>query len=124
MLCIEETPLMLALTNHSREITIMMIKYAVDIRSLPQNTTQKVLTDYKTLNEYQKEFGHISCILRIIYTAGAQITKDIYKKFKNHLPEFIQDDYRPRSEGDNVLGSVRPSVCPYVRLSVSQHSHG
>ncbi len=27
--------------------------------------------------------------------------------------------YRPRSEGDNVLGSVRPSVCP----SVCGHSH-
>ncbi len=31
-------------------------------------------------------------------------------------------DYRPRSEGDNALGSVRPSVrpsvCPSVRLSV------
>ncbi len=29
------------------------------------------------------------------------------------------NDYRPRSEGDNVLGSVRPSVRPSVRLSVS-----
>ncbi len=26
--------------------------------------------------------------------------------------------YRPRSEGDNVLGSVRPSVRPSVRLDV------
>ncbi len=26
--------------------------------------------------------------------------------------------YRPRSEGDNVLGSVRPSVRQSVRLSV------
>ena len=25
--------------------------------------------------------------------------------------------YRPRSEGDNVLGSVRPSVHPSVRVS-------
>ena len=24
----------------------------------------------------------------------------------------VADIYRPRSEGDNVLGSVRPSVCP------------
>ncbi len=24
--------------------------------------------------------------------------------------------YRPRSEGDNVIGSVRPSVRPFVRL--------
>ena len=23
-------------------------------------------------------------------------------------------NYRPRSEGDNALGSVRPSVCPFV----------
>ncbi len=28
-------------------------------------------------------------------------------------------NYRPRSEGDNVLGSVRLSVCPSVRPSVS-----
>ncbi len=28
------------------------------------------------------------------------------------------DVYRPRSEGDNVLGSVRPSVRPSVCLSV------
>ncbi len=28
--------------------------------------------------------------------------------------------YQPRSEGDNVLGSVRPSFCP----SVCGHSHG
>ncbi len=26
--------------------------------------------------------------------------------------------YRPRSEGDNALGSVRPSVCPFVGLCV------
>ncbi len=26
----------------------------------------------------------------------------------------IRDHYRPRSEGDNVLGSVRPSVCQFV----------
>ncbi len=26
--------------------------------------------------------------------------------------------YRPRSEGDNALGSVRPSVRPFVCLSV------
>ncbi len=26
-------------------------------------------------------------------------------------------NYRPRSEGDNALGSVRPSVCPSVRPS-------
>ncbi len=32
--------------------------------------------------------------------------------------------YRPRSEGDNALGSVRPSVCPSVRLSVCLRSHG
>ncbi len=25
--------------------------------------------------------------------------------------------YRPRSEGDNVLGSICPSICPYVRSS-------
>ncbi len=35
----------------------------------------------------------------------------------------MQDIYRPRSEGDNVIGSVRPSVCPSacpsVRPSVS-----
>ncbi len=27
--------------------------------------------------------------------------------------------YRPRSEGDTVLGSIRPSVCPSVCLSVN-----
>ncbi len=32
----------------------------------------------------------------------------------------IYSNYRPRSEGDNVLGRVRLSVCP----SVSQRSHG
>ncbi len=27
----------------------------------------------------------------------------------------VKFNYRPRSEGDNVLGCVRPSVCPSVR---------
>ncbi len=33
----------------------------------------------------------------------------------NILRLFIPINYRPRSEGDNVLGSVRPSVCLSVR---------
>ncbi len=40
-------------------------------------------------------------------------TFDIVPRVLMKLPH-----YRPRSEGDNVLGSVRPSVCPSVRPSV------
>ncbi len=43
-------------------------------------------------------------------------------EFAWHIPHISCNVYRPRSEGDNVLGSVRPSVRlsvrPSVRLSV------
>ncbi len=31
--------------------------------------------------------------------------------------------YRPRSEGDNVIGSVRPSVRPFVCVSGAKGGH-
>ncbi len=49
------------------------------------------------------KLGTLSCI-------------DMFIRPKNGF--YLKDDYRPRSEGDNALGSVRPSVCPSVRLSV------
>ncbi len=36
----------------------------------------------------------------------------LYIWFGVWVMNMFNDCYRPRSEGDNVLGSVRPSVCP------------
>ncbi len=42
----------------------------------------------------------------------------------SYKPLFIIDRVALAKQGDNRIGSVRPSVCPSVRLCVCGRSHG
>ncbi len=80
-----------------------MVKIALDLYLKRRFFLVAACTHYKMLGvQYLGNCG----ATRNVYFKEAQLKKKIY--------------YRPRSEGDNALGSVRPSV----RLSVCLCSHG
>ena len=62
------------------------------------------------------------CVLNITAQWTSTISWDSLNILQRKLEEGLnlQSSYRPWSEGDNVLGSVHPSVCP----SICGHSHG
>ncbi len=88
-----------------------VLAIAIELPIIALNTR---LTDYLFPYKTNERVGHdniVVCHRHCLWWYGAWL-----------------DCYRPRSEGDNALGSVRPSVRPSVRLSVRpsvcQRSHG
>ena len=71
-----------------------------------ENVTKQVLSQREF--EYSKGKGGRPTIRDLV-------SYNDIKKFKFHLEKHqLYYFYRPRSEGDNALGSVRLSVCPSV----------
>ena len=83
-------------------------------RPMPSNDRLELETYLKTHTyiDAQNDLEHIETIRKRIRFAMPKIPLKVLQV------GFLSTDYRPRSKGDNTFGHVRPSVRPFVCLSV------